>query len=218
MDDHADRRGQTQRLPHDDSAEERGAGRRTERFDPDTATWSSSEPINPGWRRERISRRQRMARGPLSASPQEFQLWLQAGGWRYIAGIALLAMVLLIAMLALGRGERREAGVGSDLPATASPALGTAAVGGEQALIPTAAPTPTAEERRFYVVTGTGGQGLFLRPEPSTSGAPITTLPDGTRLEEIGPAVPGGDYLWRRVRTPEGQEGYVAADYLTPAP
>jgi hypothetical protein len=80
------------------------------------------------------------------------------------------------------------------------------------------APTAAPPGGRFYIVSGTGGQGLFLRPDPSTAGTPITTLPEGTRVEAIGEDVPGGDYLWRKVRTPDGREGYVAADFLITAP
>lgn len=213
------RRGQTQRLPDDDLPEGSGEVRRTARLDQSGDEWIDREPVNPGWRSERASgRRVSPRRGALPSSPQEFQLWLQAGGWRYLVGIALLFVVLLIAMLAFARGEQREAGLSFSEPtATAADAI----VGG---LPSEAQPTVTPGSEvapvsgRFYIVTGTDGQGLFLRPEPSTTGSPITTLPDGTRVEEIGPEVPGGDRLWRRVRAPTGEEGYVAADFLTPAP
>jgi hypothetical protein len=81
----------------------------------------------------------------------------------------------------------------------------------------TVAPTAPAQAL-FFIVTGTSGEGLFLRPQPSSQGDPLTTLPDGTRLEQIGDDVPGGDYVWRHVRAPDGQEGYVAVDFLTAAP
>ncbi|NTU81808.1 MAG: hypothetical protein HGA45_20940, partial [Chloroflexales bacterium] len=98
------RRGQTQRLPEG----ERVAGgdvRRTERLDSTGDEWSQAEPVNPGWRSERSGSRRAPRRGALPASPQEFQLWLQAGGWRYLAGIAALLVVLLIALLAFARSD-----------------------------------------------------------------------------------------------------------------
>jgi hypothetical protein len=209
-------RGRTQRLP----PEERG-GRSTEELSPSGDDWSSREPLNSDWRAERSKGRKASRRGALPSSPQEFQLWLQAGGWRFVAGIAGLLVLLLIAMLAFSRNEQREAGlpaVGQEQPATSEPVLGAGTDAG--AAIATAAPAaPTASPQpSFFVVTGTAGQGLFLRPQPSTEGAPLTTLPDGTRVEQIGDDVPGADRVWRQVRAPDGQEGYVAVDFLTPAP
>lgn len=216
-------RGNTQRLPPDDRAETQGGGagaRRTEHLTSDGDEWREREPVNPGWRNERSTGRKPARRGALPSSPQEFQLWLQAGGWRYLAGIAALVVVLLIALLAFARNDQREAGlppVGEEQPAVSQPVLGGA--GSESDALPTVTPAPpTPAQPSFFVVTGTAGQGLFLRPQPSTEGDPLTTLPDGTRVEQVGEDVPGADRVWRKVRAPDGQEGYVAVDFLTPAP
>ncbi len=214
------RRGQTQRLPDREPGDGAPGRRTTERLAPDGDEWSQAEPVNPGWRSERSGSRRAPRRGALPSSPQEFQLWLQAGGWRYVAGIAVLFVVLLIAMLAFARNGEREAGLGLDqlAPTTASgPVLGGG--GAPAAALPTVTPPPPppAAPQRF-VVTGTAGEGLFLRPAPSTEGAPLTTLPDGTVIEQIGDDVAGGDRMWRHVRSPDGQEGYVAVDFLTAAP
>lgn len=217
-------RGRTQRLPEDEGPADGGAPseRRTERLSPTGDEWQQREPVNPGWRSERATGRKPARRGALPTSPQEFQLWLQAGGWRYLAGIAGLLIVLLIASLAFSRTEQREAGlpqVGQEQPAVSEPVLGGAP---ESTSLPepsvTAAPPPPPAQPSFFVVTGTGGQGLFLRPEASLDRAPLTTLPDGTRVEQVGDDVPGANYVWRRVRTADGLEGYVAVDFLTPAP
>ncbi len=213
------RRGQTQRLT---GTERGGEVRRTERLSPDGDEWSQAEPVNPGWRSERSGSRRAAKRGALPSSPQEFQLWLQAGGWRYVAGIATLLVVLLIAMLAFTRSDEREAGLGFDqvAPTSASDAVfGGSGGDAPAASLPTVTlppPTPAAPQR--FVVSGTAGQGLFLRPAPSTEGSPLTTLPDGTVVEQVGEDVAGGDRMWRQVRAPDGQEGYVAVDFLTPAP
>lgn len=208
-------RGKTQRLPPEERAGDTWSGG-TERLPPDDEEWREREPVNPGWRSERASGRRSSRRGALPSSPQEFQLWLQAGGWRYLAGIAALVVVLLIALLAFARNDQREAGlppVGQEQPGVSTPAPG--AVGTLPSV--TAGP-PTPAQPRFFVVTGTAGQGLFLRPQPSVAGDPLATLPDGTRVEQIGEDVPGPDRVWRQVRAPDGQEGYVAVDFLTPAP
>ena len=80
---------------------------------------------------------------------------------------------------------------------------------------PTEAPAPAAGQA--FVVAGTGTEGLFLRPEASTEGAPLSTLPEGTRVEALGEEVNDGTRTWTRVSTPQG-EGWVAADFLVPAP
>lgn len=212
------RRGQTQRL---NDAEAGGDARRTERLSPDGDEWSQAEPVNPGWRSARSGSKRAPRRGALPSSPQEFQLWLQAGGWRYVAGIAVLLVVLLIALLAFTRTDQREAGLGFDerAPTTASePVLGGGGGPAVDALPTVTLPPPTPAAPQRFTVTGTAGQGLFLRPNPSTEGNPIATLPDGTVVEQIGADVAGGDRMWRQVRAPDGQEGYVAVDFLTAAP
>lgn len=221
-------RGRTQRLPPDDLPDAQGAagGHGADRMPPEAEEWTQREPVNPGWRSERSTGRRSSRRGALPSSPQEFQLWLQAGGWRYLVGIGALLVVLLIAMLAFARNDQREAGlppVGQEQPAVSEPVLGAGSSGQESTLptVTSAAPEPTAAAASpglFFVVTGTSGQGLFLRPQPNTIQPPITTLPDGTRVEQVGADVPGGDYVWRQVRAPDGQEGFVAVDFLTPAP
>lgn len=213
------RRGGTARLSEDE-----GAPQRTERLDPGEGEWSAQEPVNPGWRRERSATRPMRRRGgALPSSPQEFQLWLQAGGWQYVAGIAVLLVVLLIALLSFTRSEEREAGLGFAEPT--APALGAGSDSGGLAPLPaaTSALPPTAEPplpaaAQAFVVTGTGSEGLFLRPESNTNGAPLTTIPEGTRVEQIGEDFVGPDRVWRNVRGPDGQEGWVAADFLQPAP
>jgi len=221
MGDAEKRRGQTQRLPDRDAPEPTGRSGQTRRYDPDDDEWVERSPADPHWRRERSSGRRRAARGPLPASPQEFQLWLQAGGWRYLAGIMLLGIVLLIALLAFARTEQRESGLGFREPTTApvtTPLSGSGLSSEPYPALTPEGPTAAPVGGRFYIVSGTGNQGLFLRPDPSTAGAPIATLPEGTRVEALGEEVPGGDYLWRKVRAPDGREGYVAADFLVDAP
>ncbi|MEI7771002.1 MAG: hypothetical protein WCI67_13480 [Chloroflexales bacterium] len=52
------------------------------------------------------------------------------------------------------------------------------------------------------------------------NGQPITTLPDGVRVEQIGADATAGGVTWRKVRTTQSptQEGWVAADFLAAAP
>lgn len=69
------------------------------------------------------------------------------------------------------------------------------------------------------VVTGTGGEGLWLREQPGAE--PLTVLPDGTEVvvdcQTDGPTVEGSmgrTSVWSHVRTPEGDRGYMSNGYL----
>jgi uncharacterized protein YraI len=65
------------------------------------------------------------------------------------------------------------------------------------------------------MIEGTGGAGLSLRAEPSTSGDTITLLPDGTIVTVLDDAVVNADgFEWIRVRTVASEEGWVASDFL----
>jgi hypothetical protein len=199
------------------------APRRTERMAVD-------DEEDPGWRRERTAPRSRVrARGAQTAtlklpvSGQEFQLWLQAGGWIYLAGIiGVLLLLLITAMVFQRNGESATAAGWPEAAGTAtvgpmgtvSPLLALYETATAQALAPTASV-------RAFTVGGTGGAGLFLRPAPSRNGDPVATLPDGTRVEQAGTDItdstdPG--LVWRLVTTADGMSGYVAAQFLVPAP
>ena len=81
---------------------------------------------------------------------------------------------------------------------------------------PPAPPTPTTAPARAFVVSGTDGEGVRLRAAPG--GELVANVPEGTRLEQIGPDRQVDGTTWRNVRTPEGQQGWVAAQFTTEAP
>lgn len=195
-----------------------GEARRTERLAQSGDEWSTREPVNPGWRSERSTTRVAQRRGGLPASPQEFQIWLQAGGWRYAVGIGVLVLVLLIALMAMLTSNTGAVAQPADEPPISGVGSDTGVRTEAQTLPPTAAPPTAAPAPSVYIVGGTDGLGLFLRSQPSTTGEVLDTIPDGDRVERIGEDVTGADRVWRKVRTSKGQEGYVAADFLTPAP
>jgi hypothetical protein len=91
-------------------------------------------------------------------------------------------------------------------PPTTTPTLSEIATTGE------------AVDKEFMIVN-TDSNGLFLRSEPSTEGMPIETLPEGTIVEQIGAEDHfGTNFVWRYVRSPGGQKGWVAIDFLQPSP
>jgi hypothetical protein len=219
--------------------------RRSTHYDDDTsgATIGLSEDeevapgpfINPGWRKERATGRNTRARRPrggIYASPQEFQLWLQKGGWMFFAAGAVLIIGGLIFLLLQGRGatgsttnpfEAMTAAPASN-QGTASGDTAADSQGGIPAIPqqPTLTPEPASGQAEqgggeFFVVSGTGVEGLLLRAAP-VDGAMLATLPEGTRVETLGNEHIGPNYVWYKVRGPEGQEGWVAIDWLQPAP
>lgn len=184
-----------------------GAVPRTERLDATTP--------QPRWRPPRAAG----GRGTPIAATNVWQVlprWLQARGWIYLLVLIVLVVVIFMLTLAWLRGDRRAAPLGVPQSTVVTQPTGEAnLLLGNEGASPASQPAPTPAPR-FFVVVNTGGQGLFLRPQPNRNNTPIATLPDGTRLEQIGDDVPGEDRLWRPVRTPDGLEGYVAVDFLAP--
>lgn len=176
----------------------------------------------------------------VSASPQELQLWLQKGGWRYIAAGAFLVIIVLVVVLSLNREAQNQAiridsstGNPAPSPDVAQPPSGDGQAAPEsvQPAAPAAAPAGDGEPSgdspivvtpqpalapEIYVVVNTGAQGLRLRADHDTNSPTLATIRDGTRLEKIADDFVGADFVWRKVRTPEGQEGWVAVDWLRP--
>jgi LysM repeat protein len=87
---------------------------------------------------------------------------------------------------------------------------------------PTETPTPTPEPPPpLFRVVGVGPTGLRMRAEPSPDAEIVAELPNDTQVEQIGEDLTGPDFVWRNVRTAEGQEGWVATEWLEavePAP
>jgi hypothetical protein len=65
------------------------------------------------------------------------------------------------------------------------------------------------------VVTTEGG--LNLREEPSTSGASLGTLEQGTALTIVSGPETGDDIEWYEVETEDGETGWVAAEFISAA-
>ena len=106
----------------------------------------------------------------------------------------------------------------TDLSATAAQATANADSSGQQAadssITPTIAPeSPTDTGTITCVVGNTGGEGVFIRSAPQT-GEKIEAWWDGSKMVQIGPDEVAGGRSWKNVRDPDGNTGYVAADYL----
>ena len=67
-----------------------------------------------------------------------------------------------------------------------------------------------------YVVANTGGSGVYIRSTLDPADR-IKAWPDGTNMVVVGPDVTEDGVVWKNVRDPDGNEGFVPADYLVPA-
>jgi membrane protease YdiL (CAAX protease family) len=80
-------------------------------------------------------------------------------------------------------------------------------------------PQPTAGQApptgQIVVVRGTGGSGVRLRGQPGNAGQIITVVPEYTALVVIGPDRQVDGQVWHNVRAPNGQEGWIAASFVT---
>lgn len=167
-------------------------------------------PLRRDWRSSRSTNRPARRATGLPGSWQEFVIWLQhGGGLKYVLGGLAVFFILLVVMVLLSRGVKPmpsdTAGATLEPQPTVTPALGELAT-----------PALLTQTGAQFRVTGTDTEGLFLRPDHSAVGAPITTLPEGTIVTVIGQDVVGPDRVWKNVRTAEGLEGWVASDFVKP--
>ena len=74
--------------------------------------------------------------------------------------------------------------------------------------------SPTTETLgQTYYVGNTDGDGVYIRRTPNIEDR-ITAWPDGTKMTELSAPVEDEDRLWRHVADPDGNEGYIPAEYL----
>ncbi|MGE3269706.1 MAG: SH3 domain-containing protein [Chloroflexota bacterium] len=66
-------------------------------------------------------------------------------------------------------------------------------------------------------VANTDGMGARLRSEPSQLAPSLRTVPEGVKVNPIGPAERHGELMWRPVRLDDGTEGWIASELLAAA-
>jgi len=189
------------------------------------------------------ARRERQAAGGFS--PQRVTSWAadpSNSRKLFIAGAVILALFLLLAIWRLSLNWTNStpaddliepsapAEASVEAPAFIDPAAASAAALPSADASSLTAPVPAsnipgtdptqlspAGVAQAFVVTGTGTEGLFLRPEPNQNNTPLATIPDGTRVDATGNTQNDGTREWREI-VANGQTGWVAAEYLQPAP
>ncbi|HWQ13875.1 MAG TPA: SH3 domain-containing protein [Roseiflexaceae bacterium] len=175
------------------------------------------DPVNPNWRSDRPGARGRGARS-MPFSRQEFALWLQYGGWRFL--LAAAAILMVAAALYILSQPPAPLPLGGEEPAVeqpvAAPTLPVVSTVTPSAATPAPTAAPTSAAGQQLRVTGTEGLGLFLRPAPSTNNQPIKTLPDDTVVTVLEGPTSAEGRSWLRVRDASGAEGWAAAEFLKP--
>ena len=93
--------------------------------------------------------------------------------------------------------------------------------------IPTLTPEPTPDfgdvpevvTVNYYAeVTNTGGAGLSVRGGPSTDNIKLVTAEEGAIVLVLEGPTEGSSYTWWKVLLDDGTEGWMAAQFLVPAP
>ena len=150
--------------------------------------------------------------------------------WALLAIFIGIVILLCISLVLIVRAIRS----GDDEPPTPSPTF-TSEVSPSATvslLTPTAAITPTStvvltvgtppattppteiRPGALVVVTGTGGAGLRLRELPTTDSQLVVMAREGTVLTVLEGPTDADGYRWWKVRTPEGEEGWGADNWL----
>ncbi len=101
-------------------------------------------------------------------------------------------------------------------PTATSAPTSTVTATAEATATATETPVPVVIIGTTVEVSGTGTDQLRLRVAPGLTQETIATFEDGTRLRVTdGPQTSDG-FAWWQVKSDEGQEGWVAEDWLVP--
>jgi hypothetical protein len=80
---------------------------------------------------------------------------------------------------------------------------------------PTLTPIPTSTPEPIpQTAVVASGVGVYLRQDPATTAPELEWLLDGTQLVVLPGEANADGYVWVLVRTPEGNEGWVATDFI----
>jgi hypothetical protein len=142
----------------------------------------------------------------------------QAGRRTLIASTVLLPIAVglgIFAIIVFNSARPRSADQASAARpapvATVATTSAPAPPGSGQAAVPAALTQPPAPPR--LVVSNVGQDGLSLRRSPGT-GDRVKVWPEKTELADLGEAAEHSGKSWRKVRDPDGNVGWVAAEFL----
>ncbi len=106
-------------------------------------------------------------------------------------------------------------------PATRTPAPSAPTVPGaiptpRPSGAPNPAPSAAPAGARAFLIANTGGDNINMRLTPSTTGEIVARLAQGDEVTEIGPPKNAEGRDWLNVRTADGLQGWIAAEFAAP--
>lgn len=145
----------------------------------------------------------------------------------FVAIVILLCVSLVLIIRAIrGGGEQEAPTPPPTITAAASPSSTVTLITPTLAITPTdtvvlpistpEATQPPTEIRpgALVIVQDTAGAGLNLREQPTTYSRIVGNSIEGTVLTVLEGPSEADDYVWWKVRAPDGMEGWGAANWL----
>lgn len=182
-------------------------------YDAGPGDWSDREWEEPDRKRKPHTTRRRLVLPP----------------WALLAILVGVVIVLCVALVLFVRAlrDRRDAEpsapvatVTSELLPTDTPSLLTAII----LPSPTATEPPDADTQApptteispgvTVLVGGTRGAGLNIRSEPSRQAEIVTRAKEGDSLTVLEGPQDAGGYVWWKLQTSDGKEGWGASEWL----
>jgi hypothetical protein len=163
--------------------------------------------------------------------PQAHRRRLALPPWALLAALIALVILLCVGLVLIvrairGNDDRQAAtplpSVTSEVAPSATLSLLTSTpevTPTDTVVLPgvTPADTPVPGGIRpgaLVLVQGTAGAGLNLREQPSTYSKVVGKAREGTVLTVLEGPTEADDYVWWKVRAPDGSEGWGAANWL----
>lgn len=165
------------------------------------------------------------------AKPQARRPRVKLPPWAWLAilvGIIILLCVGLVLIVQAIRGGGEDETPTPVATETLAPTATEAPLAPTEVITQT--PTPTVElpigeateppavtemgPGATVVVQNTLGAGLNLRAEPSTGARLVTNVKEGAKLTVLEGPEEGNGYVWWKLQTGDGQEGWGAEDWL----
>lgn len=178
---------------------------------------TSAPPSGPPRRRQRS---QAQPVNPVRSYDTESSRSMPRAQWIGLGLAAALAVALtaglVFVVLTMMRPGTQTATTPTPLPVIASPTVpSSVAQIFATSTPPPNAPTPTPQGiGQRLQVANTGNEGANLRREPGSAGERLKTIPDGTVVEVVGPDRTVDGIIWKNVRDPQGEAGWIAGSYL----
>ncbi len=183
-----------------------------------------------------LRQRRRVERQVYGVGQVEMRRAMKIGFIRAIV-VAVVGAILLVAwslLLSLGNLEPAVSAEDTPVPSptvtelvttppSATPTAPSPSPSPTVELLTTTDPTETAVPSATPTITATptpptatvsSGVGVWLRATPSTGGAQIEWVLDGTVVILLPGEETGEEFTWQQVRTPAGNEGWVAVPFL----